>query len=145
MWWLWYQWIPAKMKVWYPWSLKELKSWVLFWSYQLNSNSAHLVHSGGKWTVLAVQCCFSGSSKTTPRILIFQLLLVMIINLRWIPLGPKPPLFWTYTFIPRHCVLVSLIFYISQKRGKGDSWEIFGRCLFLLTLLEENFPRPLQI
>ena len=41
-------------------------------------------------------------------------------------------------------VLVSLIFYISQKRGKGDRREIFGRCLFLLTLLEEDFTKLIR-
>jgi hypothetical protein len=53
---------------------KKSKSWGPFWSYQLNStaNSAHFAQFFGKWAKLAV--LFS-SSKTTPRILIFSIVL----------------------------------------------------------------------
>ena len=41
-----------------------------------------------------MQCCLAGSSKTAPRILIFfQLPLVPIIHLSWIPSRPMPPIF----------------------------------------------------
>ena len=61
------------MKVWHPWQLKKLKSWVPFWSYQLKctANSAHLaifVVNGPDW-----HCCFAGTSKLAPRILIFSI------------------------------------------------------------------------
>ena len=84
------------MKVWHPWQLKKLKSWGPFWSYQLNciANSAHLAHYRSEWNGLDWQCFLAGSSKTSPRILIFfQLPWVPIIHLSLFPLSIECPNF----------------------------------------------------
>ena len=56
-------------------AIEKSKSWGLFWSYHLNStaNPAHLPRIWAKWAKLAVLFNSAGSSKTTPRILIFSI------------------------------------------------------------------------
>ena len=63
---MWGQWISHKTNIRHPVQLKKWKSWGTFWSYQLNS-TAHPVYLTQNWA------CLAGTSKTTPRILIFSI------------------------------------------------------------------------
>ena len=65
------------------------------------------------------KCCFAGSSKMAWRILIFfQLQLVPIIHLSWIPLRPKPPTFLGHSKAGHG--------YVSYKDNSDDADVIFA-------------------
>ena len=131
MWGLKWQWISAKMKVWHPRQLKKIKilGAILELPGKLHFQFSPFSVNGLDW-----QCCFAGSFKTAPRILISLFAMGADYSFDY-PLRPKPPFFGLinseavyWGFLAPHPLFCDYFHYWTQSKIV-IFWPLILKCL----------------